>query len=170
MVIKCKKRAECYKPVKGNEKEIINHLLEHDYYDEWYVEKDVEIVSFYIHKELFCINNGSTFFKCEKDGQIHIAKDKYNFKNYVAVPFNSNADLMRVFTAPNFESFTRDRVTHLVWKNWVLRTTTETFGVKYNDIIIFDTDWEIVDCLMNEQDKPYESLLACNDYIVEQDD
>ena len=31
-------------------------------------------------------------------------------------------------------------------------------------------DWEIVDCLMNKQDKQYESLLACNDYIVERED
>lgn len=170
MIIECKKRVEGYKPIKGNEKEIINHLLEHDYYDEWYVEKDVEIVSFYIRKKLFCTNKGSTFFKCEKDGQIHTAKDKYNFKNYVAVPFTDNTDLMRVFTAPNFKSFTRDGVKRLGWKKWVLKTTTETFEVSYNDIIIFDEGWEIVDCLMNRVNKPYESRLACNDYIVERED
>ena len=28
MIIECKKRAEGYKPVKGNEEEIINHLKE----------------------------------------------------------------------------------------------------------------------------------------------
>lgn len=37
MIIECKKRVEGYKPVKGNEKEIINHLLDH--YGECYVEK-----------------------------------------------------------------------------------------------------------------------------------
>lgn len=77
---------------------------------------------------------------------------------------------MRVFTAPNFESFKRDGVRRVVWKNWSLKTTTETFAVSHNDIIIFNEDNEIVDCLMNEQDKPYESLLACNDYVVERDD
>lgn len=30
MRIRCQKEAEDYKPVRGNEKEIINHLLEHD--------------------------------------------------------------------------------------------------------------------------------------------
>ena len=168
MIIECKKRVENYKPVKGNKEEIINHLLDH--YGECYVEKNKETVSFHIPNKTFFINDETTFFKCGKDGEIHIAKDKYNFKNYVAVPFDDNDDMMRIFTAPNFESFIRDGVTRLVWKNWVLKTTTETFGVSYKDIIIFDENNEIVDCLMNGQNKPYEILLACNDYIVEQDD
>lgn len=168
MIIECKKRAEGYKPVKGNEKEIINHLLDH--YGECYVAKDEEVVSFNVPNKPFFINDEPTFFKCEKDGQIHIAKDKDTFKNYVAVPFNTNHDLMRVFTAPNFESFKRDGTRHLVWKNWSLKTTTETFAVSYNDIIIFNENWKIVDCLRNGQNKKYESLLACNDYMVKRDD
>lgn len=168
MRIECKKRAEGYKPVKGNEKEIINHLL--DYYGECYVVKDEEVVCFNAPNKIFFINDETTFFKCEKDGQIHIVKDDYNFKNYVAVPYNTNDDLMKIFVAPNFESFKRDGVRRLVWKNWSLKTTTETFAVSRNDIIIFNENWEIVDCLMNEQDKPYETLLACNDYMVKRDD
>lgn len=168
MIIECKKIVEGYKPVKGNEKEIINHLLDH--YGECYVGKDEESVSFNISNKTFFSNDETTFFKCGKDGQIHIVKDKHNFKNYVAVPFYANVDLIKIFTAPNFESFERDGVRRLVWKNWVLKTTTETFAVSRNDIIIFDGNGEIVDCLMNKQDKQCEILLACNDYIVEQDD
>ena len=164
MIIECKKRVEGYKPVKGNEKEIINHLFDH--YGECYVEKNKETVSFHIAYKTYFINDETTFFKCGKDGQIHTAEDKNNFKNYFAVPFHKNADLMRVFIAPNFESCTRDEVNRLVWG---LKTTTETFAVSYNDILIFNEDWEIVDCLMNGQDKQYESLLACNDYIVERE-
>ena len=167
MIIECKKRVEGYKPVKGNEKEIINHLFDH--YGECYVEKNKETVSFHIAYKTYFINDETTFFKCGKNGKIHTAEDKYNFKNYFAVPFHKNADLMRVFTAPNFESFTRDGVSRLLWKKWVLKTTTETFAVCYKDILIFNEDWEIVDCLMNGQDKQYESLLACNDYIVERE-
>lgn len=168
MIIECKKRAVGYKPVKGNEKEIINHLL--DNYGECYVAKDEEVVSFNDSNKTFFINDETTFFKCEKDGRIHIAKDKYTFKNYVAVPFNTNNDLMRVFTAPNFESFKRDGTRQLVWKSWILKTTTETFAISYGDIIIFNECWEIVDCLMNVQNKKYESLLTCNDYMVKRDD
>lgn len=156
MRIECKKRAEGYKPVKGNEKEIINHLL--DRYGRCCVDKNEE--SFYFS------NDEPTFFKCWEDGEIRIAKDKYTFKNYVAVPFNANTDLMRVFTAPNFESFKREGVRRLVWKSWSLKTTTKLFAISYGDIIIFNEYWEIVDCLMNERDKPYETLLVSNDYIV----
>lgn len=167
MIIKCKKRAEGYKPIKGNEKEIINHLLEHDYYDEWYVEKDVEIVSFYIHKELFCTNKESTFFKCEKDGRIHIVKEDYGFKNYVAVPFDqNNEDLMGIFTAPNFVSFERKHIVAPSLKKWGLKTTTKSFTVEYGDILIFDKNWEIVDCLMNANKKIPLNILTSHDYVV----
>lgn len=169
MIIECKKRAEGYKPVKGNENEIINHLFDH--YGECYVEKNKETVSFHIAYKTYFINDETTFFKCGKDGQIHIAKDKYNFKNYVAVPFDaSDKDMLRIFQAPNFVSFKRKHTVAPSLKKWGLTTTTKIFEVSYKDIIIFDTDGEIVDCLMNGRNKPYEILLACNNYIVEQDD
>lgn len=165
MIIECKKRVEGYKPVKGNEKEIINHLLDH--YSECYMEKNKEAVSFNVsHKTFF--NDETTFFKCGKDGEIHTAKDKYNFKNYVAVPFDaSDKDMLRIFQAPNFVSFRRKHIVAPSLKEWDLTTTTRLFTVRYRDILIFDTDGKIVACLMNEQNKPYEILLACNDYIVE---
>ena len=167
MIIECKKIAEGYKPVKGNEKEIINHLLNH--YGECYVEKNKETVSFHIPNKAFFINDETTFFFFLKNGEIHTAEDKYNFKNYFAVPFHKNADLMRVFTATNFESFTRDGVSRLMWKKWVLKTTTETFAVSYNDILIFDMCWRIVDCLRNDQTQLYRDVLESNGYIIERD-
>lgn len=168
MIIECKKRVEDYKPVKGNEEEIINHLLNH--YGECYVEKYNETVSFHIPNKSFFVNDETTFFKCGKDGEIHTAKDKYNFKNYVAVPVDaSDKDMLRIFQAPNFVSFKRKYIVLPSLKKWGLTTTTKIFEVCYKDIIIFDTDGKIVDCLMNRQNKPYEILLACNGYIVVQD-
>lgn len=169
MIIECKKRVEGYKPVKGNEEEIINHLFDH--YGECYVEKNKETVSFHTAYKTYFINDETTFFKCGKNGEIHTAKDKYNFKNYVAVPFDaSDKDMLRIFQAPNFVSFKRKHIVAPSLKKWGLTTTTKIFEVCYKDIIIFDTDGEIVDCLMNGQNKPYEILLAYNNYIVEQDD
>lgn len=171
MIIECKKKVEGYKPVKGNEEEIINHLFNH--YGEYYVEKYNGEVSFYIPNKAFFINDETTFFKCGKNGEIHTAKDKYNFKNYVAVPFSiASQDMVKILQAQNFVSLDMesDSTIDTLLKNWKLKTTTKTFTVTQNDILIFDTYGKIVDCLMNEQNKPYEILLACNEYIVEQDD
>lgn len=166
MIIECKKRVEGYKPVKGNEEEIINHLLNH--YEECYVEKYKETVSFHIPNKAFFINDETTFFKCEKDGEIHTAKD--NFKNYVAVPFDaSDKDMLRIFQAPNFVSFKRKHIVAPSLKEWGLKTTTRSFTVRYRDILIFDTDGEIVDCLRNDQNQGYGGILESNQYIVEGD-
>ena len=164
MIIECKKRVEDYKPVKGNEEEIINHLLNH--YGECYVEKNKETVSFHIPNKSFFVNDETTFFKCGKDGEIHTAKDKYNFKNYVAVLFDNNDDMMRIFTAPNFESFERKHTVAPSLKKWGLKTTTKSFTVRYGDILIFDENWEIVDCLMNDPIKIPLNVLTSHDYIV----
>ena len=166
MIIECKNRVEGYKPVKGNEKEIINHLFDH--YGECYVEKNKETVSFQIPYKTYFINDETTFFKCGKNGEIHTAKD--NFKNYVAVPFDaSDKDMLRIFQAPNFVSFKRKHIVAPSLKKWGLTTTTETFTVSYKDIIIFDTDGEIVDCLRNDQNQGYGGILESNQYIVKGD-
>ena len=81
--------------------------------------------------------------------------------------------ILKIFQSQNFVSLRlikKNGVPDSLSKHWILKTTTQTFGITYNDIIVFDKDWEIVDCLMNGQNKQYKSLLACNDYIVEQDD
>lgn len=171
MIIECKKRAEGYKPVKGNEGEIMNHLLKHNYYNYWNVGKDNKIIFFDLGNGVFFTNEGASFFKCESDGKINHVWDNYDFTDYIAVPFDINSeDMLKIFHASNFVSFKRDGTVDLLLKNWSLKTTTETFAVSYKDIIIFDTDGKIVSRLMNKNDKQYESLLACNDYIVEQDD
>lgn len=173
MIIKCKKIIKGFKPVKGNEEEIINHLLEHDYYSYWNVGKDNKIIFFDMGNGVFFTNEDYSFFKCESDGKINHVWDKYDFTDYIAVPFViTGRDMVKIFRAQNFVSLemVKDGTIILPFKKWSLKTTTETFTVSNKDIIIFNTDWEIVDCLMNGQNKQYESLLACNDYIVERDD
>lgn len=98
---------------------------------------------------------------------------EYRSTDYIAVPFSiASQDMVKILQAQNFVSLDMesDSTIDTLLKNWKLKTTTKTFTVTQNDILIFNMDWKIVDCLMNEQNKPYEIILACNEYIVEQDD
>lgn len=172
MIIECKKRAEGYKPVKGNEKEIINHLVEHNY-NYWDVEKHDKIISFYIDNKIFFTNDDASFFKYESDGRINIVSDRYDFVDYIAIPFSiTSQDMIKILQAQNFVSLDMesDGTIDTLLKKWKLKTTTKTFAVNQNDILIFNTDWEIVDCLRNDKNQLYRDILEANDYIVERDD
>lgn len=158
MIIECKKRAEGYKPIKGNEEEIINHLSIHDYYNYWEVEKDNKRITFRIGGEVFFTNEDNSFFRCETDGRIKHIMKKYEF-------------ILKIFQSQNFVSLKlkKDGVPDSLSKHWILKTTTQTFGITYNDIIVFDKDWEIVDCLRNDQNQGYGGILESNQYIVKGD-
>ena len=172
MIIECKKRAEGYKPIKGNEEEIINHLSIHDYYNYWEVEKDNKRITFRIGGEVFFTNEDNSFFRCETDGRIKHIMKKFEFIYYIAVPFDiTNKDILKIFQSQNFVSLKlkKDGVPDSFSKYWILKTTTQTFGITYNDIIVFDKDWEIVDCLRNDQNQGYGGILESNQYIVKGD-
>ena len=168
MLIECKKRAEGYKPVKGNEKEIIKHLLEHNYYDCWQVEKINGVLCFDISigNELYFTNEKSGFFKCESDGKINYVEDKNALIDYIAVPVDMcSKDMLRIFQCQDFVSFEKDSTTQSLFKRWCLKTKNESFSVKNEDILIFDESGRIVDCLMTNGET-LESLLASHDYII----
>lgn len=179
MIIECKKRAEGYKPVKENELELIEHLLNQNFYKSYSITgskikvegRTCRVISFEIVEENWRStsfnNEEDVFFKCGKDGQIHIIKDKYNFKNYIAVPFDmSDKDVLKIFSDPNFVSFERKHIVAPSLKKWGLKTTTKSFTVRYGDILIFDENWEIVDCLMNDPIKLPLNVLTSHNYIV----
>ena len=181
MRIKLEKKAEEYKPVKGNELELIKHLLDHNFYNSYSIEGSrIEVegricstISFEIEENWGSTsfnNEEDVFFKCEKNGQIKIRYGEPKPKKCIGVIFDVfNVDIIEILQAKNFKGLRRDS-SFSKGGEWELKTKTETFGVSYKDIIIFDENNEIVDCLMNGQNKPYEILLACNDYIVEQED
>lgn len=172
MIINCKKRAKGYKPVEGNEKEIINHLSKHDYYNYWDIEKSNKRIVFRIGGEAFFTNEDASFFKCESDGRIKHIMKKYEFIDYMAVPFSiTDKDMVKILQAQNFVNLEmeHDGTIDTLFKNWSLKTTTKIFAVTYNDILIFNTDWGIVDCLGNDKNQ-YRDILEANDYIVERDD
>lgn len=77
MIIECKKRAEGYKPIKGNELEIIKHLLDHNFHNSYSIEVNrIEVegricrtISFEIEENWGSTsfdNEEGVFFKCEK--------------------------------------------------------------------------------------------------------
>ena len=94
---------------------------------------------------------------------------KYGSVDYIAVPFSiASQDMMKILQAQNFVSLAMEsdgRIDTLL-KNWRVKTTTKTFAITQNDILIFNMDWKIVDCLSNEQNQLYRDVLESNGYIV----
>lgn len=97
---------------------------------------------------------------------------EYGSTDYIAVPFSiASQDMVKILQAQNFVSLDMesDSTIDTLLKNWKLKTTTKTFTVTQNDIIIFDMCWKIVDCLRNDQNQGYGGILESNQYIVEGD-
>lgn len=153
MRIKCKKRADGWIPVKGNEEEIIDFL--------WGQQRE------------YFNNHDGYFVKLNDDGSIAVSDGQPSFREYIAVPFSiTDKDMVKILRAQNFVNLEmeHDGTIDTLFKNWSLKTTTKIFAVTYNDILIFNTDWEIVDCLGNDKNQLYRDILEANDYIVERDD
>jgi hypothetical protein len=153
MRIKCKKRADGWIPVKGNEEEIIDFL--------WGQQRE------------YFNNHDGYFVKLNDDGSIAVSDGQPSFGEYIAVPFSiTDKDMVKILQAQNFVNLEmeHDGTIDTLFKNWSLKTTTKIFAVTYNDILIFNTDWEIVDCLGNDKNQLYRDILEANDYIVERDD
>lgn len=94
---------------------------------------------------------------------------EYGSTDYIAVPFSiASQDMIKILQAQNFVSLDMesDGTIDTLLKKWKLKTTTKTFAVNQNDILIFNMDWEIVDCLRNEQNQLYRDVLESNGYIV----
>lgn len=112
MIIECKKRAEGYKPVKGNEEEICEFLLKQNYYEEYSIDKDGDYFDFEVNNDNIFdgeyFNNHEGFFvKLDDDGSITVSEGQPFFKDYVAMEFNLTDDFDWVkwlFKAPNIHS------------------------------------------------------------------
>lgn len=158
MRIKLEKKAEEYKPVKGNELEIIKHLLDQNFYKSYSIGgsrievegKICRVISFRIEE-----NSGSTyfnnekdvFFKCEKNGRIKIRYSESKTQKCIGVIFDVfNLDIIEILQAKNFNGLRRDSP-FSKRDEWELKTTTDTFKVDGGDLVIIDEDYKIIDCL-----------------------
>lgn len=160
MRIKLEKKAEGYKPVKGNELEIIKHLLKYTYYDSYQIDGNrinmlIMAISFDLEKneinESF-VNDEPVFFKCENNGQIKIRYGEPKSKKCIGVLFDVfNFDIIEILQAKNFKGLRRDPP-FSKGGEWELKTTTDTFKVCGGDLVVIDDDEKIIDCLKHGMD------------------
>lgn len=148
MRIKLEKKAEEYKPVKGNELEIIKHLIEGNR-----IEVDgriCRVISFEIEENWGSTsfsNEGDVFFKCGKNGQIKIRYGEPKPKKCIGVIFDVfNLDIIEILRAKNFKGLRRDSP-FSKGDEWELKTKTDTFKVYGEDLVVIDDDGKIIDCL-----------------------
>lgn len=151
MRIKLKKKAEEYKPVKGNELELIKHLVDQNFYNRIEVEGRIyRTISFEIEENWgsTSFDNGKgVFFKCEKKGQIKIRYSEPKPKKCIGVIFDVfNVDVIEILQAKNFKGLMRDSP-FSKGDEWELKTKTDTFKVCGGDLVVIDDDEKIIDCL-----------------------
>lgn len=158
MRIKFEKKAEEYKPVKGNELEIIEHLLDQNFYNSYSIEGSrIEVEGRICSTIPFEIeeNWGSTsfnneedvFFKCEKNGQIKIRYSEPKPKKCIGVIFDVfDVDIIEILQAKNFKGLRRDS-SFSKGGEWELKTKTDTFEVCGGDLVVIDDDEKIIGCL-----------------------
>lgn len=160
MRIKLEKKAEEYKPVKGNELEIIKHLLDQNFYNSYSIVGSlIEIegricrtISFEIEENWGSTsfnNEKDVFFKCEKNGQIKIRYSEPKPKKCIGVIFDVfNLDVIEILQAKNFKGLRRIPGISLYPKEcWELKTKTDTFKVYCGDLVVIDDDEKIIDHL-----------------------
>lgn len=150
MRIKLEKKAEEYKPVKGNELELIKHLLDHNFYNRIEVEGRICRTIFEIEENwrgTSFDNEKGVFFKCEKNGQIKIRYSEPKPKKCIGVIFDVfNVDVIEILQAKNFKGLRRDSL-FSKGDEWELKTKTDTFKVDCGDLVVIDDDEKIIDCL-----------------------
>ena len=165
MRIKLEKKAEEYKPVKGNELELIKHLLDHNFYNSYSIEGSrIEVegricrtISFEIEENCGSTsfdNEEGVFFKCEKNGQIKIRYSEPKSKKCIGVIFDVfNVDVIEILQAKNYKGLRRIPGISLYPKEcWELKTKTDTFKVYCGDLVVIDDDEKIIDCLKHGMD------------------
>lgn len=179
MIIECKKRVEGYKPVKGNEKEICEFLLEHDFYKNFLIEKandnfkffhkNIPLGGYYYNYGEDCFDNEDDFFvKLNEDGSISIFNKKQSPYKYVAMKFNFNKTndfdwVSWLFNSPNVKSLHKNLITNNIE---ILCMPSTIFKIREGSILIFNRDnGELYDVL-DGSSRTIEDVLLGNGYAV----
>ena len=170
MIIECKKRAEGYKPVKGNEEEIIDFLWWQNYNTKYSVKETKKGFDFWMATE-FCgeeyFNNKEDYFvKLDDDGSITVSEGQPSFKDYVAMEFNLTDDFDWVkwlFKAPNIHSLHQNQLTNTI-KDWYMKPTP--FRVQEGSILVFNKNSKHLHDVLDRTSVTIDDVLLENGYAV----
>ena len=170
MIVECSRRPDGWIPVKGNEEEIIDFLLEHNYYTKYSVNKDGNDFDFNVDNEFWggkYFNNREGYFvKLDDDGSITVSEGQPSFKDYVAMEFNLTDDFDWVkwlFKAPNIHSLHQNQLTNTI-KDWYMKPTP--FRVQEGSILVFNKNSKHLHDVLDRTSVTIDDVLLENGYAV----
>ena len=170
MIIECKKRAEGYKPVKGNEEEIYEFLLEQNYYTKCSIKETKKGFDFWGATE-FCgeeyFNNKEGYFvKLNDDGSITVSEGQPSFEDYVAMEFNLTDDFDWVswlFDSPNVKSLHKNLITNSIE---ILCLPSTIFKIQEGSILVFNKNSKHLHDVLDRTSVTIDDVLLENGYAV----
>ena len=170
MIVECSRRPDGWIPVKGNEEEIIDFLLEHNYYTKYSVNKDGNDFDFNVDNEFrggrYFNNREGYFVKLNGDGSIIVSERQPSFKDYVAMEFNLTDDFDWVkwlFKAPNIHSLHQNQLTNTI-KDWYMKPTP--FRVQEGSILVFNKNSKHLHDVLDRTSVTINDVLLENGYAV----
>ena len=170
MIVECSRRPDGWIPVKGNEEEIIDFLLEHNYYTKYSVNKDGNDFDFNVDNEFrgvrYFNNREGYFVKLNGDGSIIVSEGQPSFKDYVAMEFNLTDDFDWVkwlFKAPNIHSLHQNQLTNTI-KDWYMKPTP--FRVQEGSILVFNKNSKHLHDVLDRTSVTINDVLLENGYAV----
>lgn len=170
MIVECSRRPEGWIPVYGNEEEIIDFLLEHNYYTKYSVKGTENSFDFWVATE-FCgeeyFNNREGYFvKLNDDGSITVSEGQPSFEDYVAMEFNLTDDFDWVkwlFKAPNIHSLHQNQLTNTITK-WDIKPTP--FQMQEGSILVFNKNSKHLHDVLDRTSVTINDVLLENGYAV----
>ena len=170
MIVECSRIPDGWIPVKGNEEEIIDFLLKHNYYTKYSVNKDGNDFDFNVDNEFWggkYFNNREGYFvKLNGDGSITVSEGQSSFKDYVAMEFNLTDDFDWVkwlFKAPNIHSLHQNQLTNTI-KDWYMKPTP--FRVQEGSILVFNKNSKHLHDVLDRTSVTIDDVLLENGYAV----
>ena len=170
MIVECSRRPDGWIPVKGNEEEIIDFLLEYNYYTKYSVNKDGNDFDFNVDNKFWggkYFNNREGYFvKLNGDGSITVSEGQPSFKDYVAMEFNLTNDFDWVkwlFKAPNIHSLHQNQLTNTI-KDWYMKPTP--FRVQEGSILVFNKNSKHLHDVLDRTSVTIDDVLLENGYAV----